>query len=84
MLERIKLHLGYYISLIAILAFGFLFVALASPNRGLQITASIFTTLLYVFWGIIHHMLNHDLHAKIVVEYVLIGVLGVTMIIFIL
>lgn len=84
MIERLKLHLGYYISLITILVIGFLFVTLASPNRGLQIVAAILTTLLYVFWGIIHHLINHDLHAKIVVEYVLIGVLGITMIIFIL
>lgn len=84
MIERIKLHLGYYTSLIAILAFGFLLVSLASPNRGLQIAAALLTILLYIFWGIIHHLINHDLHVKIVVEYVLIGILGLTMIIFIL
>jgi hypothetical protein len=84
MLGRIKLHLGYYISLIGILAFGFLLVSLLAPNRGLQILLAAITTLLYVFWGIVHHLINHDLHAKIVVEYVLIGVLGLTMIIFIL
>lgn len=84
MVKRIKAHIGYYTSLIAILAFGFLLVSLASPNRGLQIVAAILTTLLYTFWGIIHHLINHDLHTKIVVEYVLIGILGLTMIIFIL
>lgn len=84
MLQRIKLHLGYYISLITILAFGFLLLLLASPNRGLQIAVAILTTVLYIFWGIIHHIINHDLHPKIVVEYVLIGILGLTMIIFIL
>ena len=84
MIERIKLHLGYYTSLIAIFAFGFLLVSLASPNRKLQIVVAILTTLLYIFWGIVHHLINHDLHIKIVVEYVLIGILGLTMIIFIL
>lgn len=84
MIERIKLHLGYYTSLIAILAFGFLLVSLASPNRELQIVVAILITLLYIFWGIIHHLINHDLHLKIMVEYILIGILGLTMIIFIL
>ena len=84
MIERIKLHIGYYASLIAILAFGFLLVSLAFPNRELQILAAILTTLLYIFWGIIHHLINHDLHTKIVVEYVLIGILGLAMIFFIL
>jgi len=84
MIERIKLHLGYYSSLIVILAFGFLLVSLSAPNRGLQILVAAITTFLYVFWGIVHHLINHDLHVKIVVEYVLIGILGLTMIIFIL
>lgn len=84
MIERIKLHLGYYTSLIAILAFGFLLLLLAYPNRDLQMAIAVLTTLLYIFWGIIHHLINHDLHTKIMVEYVLIGILGLTMIIFIL
>ena len=84
MLERVKLHFGYYISLIVILVFGFLLVLLASPNRKLEIAAAILTTLLYIFWGIVHHLINHDLHAKIVVEYVLVGILGLAMIILIL
>lgn len=84
MIKRIKTHIGYYASLIVILAFGFLLVSLASPNREIQIVVAILTTLLYAFWGIIHHLINHDLHTKIVVEYVLIGILGLAMIFFIL
>lgn len=84
MIKKIKMHIGYYISLIAILAFGFLLVFLSSPNRNLQMMTVVLTTLFYIFWGIIHHVINHDLHAKIVVEYVLIGGLGLTIVLFIL
>ncbi len=84
MIKRIKTHIGYYASLIVILAFGFLLVSLAFPNRELQILVAAITTFLYVFWGIIHHVINHDLYMKIVVEYVLIGILGLAMIFFIL
>ena len=84
MIKRIKAHIGYYVSLIIMLAFGYLLVSLAYPNRELQILAAVVTTFLYVFLGVIHHAINHDLHLKIVVEYVLIGILGFTMIIFIL
>ncbi len=77
-------HIAYYISLIAILAFGFFLVFTASANRQLQMLIITLTTIFYVFWGILHHLINHDLNAKIVVEYVLIGSLGLTLIFFLL
>lgn len=84
MIERLRSHFGYYISLVVLLAFGFLLISLNSPNRELQIVVAVLISFLYVFWGIFHHLINHDLHAKIVVEYVLIGILGLALIIFIL
>jgi hypothetical protein len=83
-IKSLKSHLGYYISLTLILSFGFLLVYLSASNRGLQIVIAVLTALFYVFWGIIHHMINHDLHAKIVVEYMLIGGLGLTIVFLIL
>jgi hypothetical protein len=84
MIKKVKKHIGYYISLIAILAVGFLLAFLSSPNRDLQLMIVVLTTLFYIFWGIIHHLINHDLYVKIVVEYILIGVLGLTIVLFIL
>lgn len=84
MIKKIKMHIGYYISLIVILAFGFLLVFLSSPNRNLQMMIVVLTTLFYILWGIIHHLINHDLYIKIVVEYVLIGGLGLAIVLFIL
>lgn len=84
MIKKINTHIGYYTSLVAILAFGFLLVFLSFSNKGLQIMLVVLTVLSYVSWGIIHHLINHDLYIKIVVEYILIGVLGLTIVFFIL
>lgn len=83
MFERLYKHSAYYVSLIAILALGFL-LAYKSSNRGFQIGAVVVTTFFYVLWGIMHHLINHDLHAKIVIEYILIGAFGLTIIFFLL
>jgi len=81
--KKIQNHLGYYISLIAMLALSLLLAILASGNKDLQITIFILTAIFYVIWGILHHLLNHDLTSKIVIEYVLIGALGISTIFFV-
>ena len=77
-------HSGYYISLVIILILGFLLVYTNSTSRDFQIGVAVVTTFFYVIWGILHHLINHDLNSKIVVEYILIGLLGMTLIIFLL
>lgn len=71
--------MGYYLSLIAILGFGFAIVFL-SPDKSFQLLALILTAFFYVLWGMIHHYIHHDLTAKIVVEYVLMGALGISLV----
>lgn len=63
--------------LVAILASGVATIAYASGNRPLQLTAGVATTIAYVAWGIIYHLLVGDLHRKLVVEYILIGAIAV-------
>lgn len=77
-------HIEYYLSLIAILALGMFLVIIVSPNKNLQMFFVLLTTLLYVIFGIFHHLINHDLGSKIVVEYLLIGSLGIAVVFFIL
>lgn len=75
-------HLGYYLSLLAILFLGFLLISITNPNRSLQIFIFIIITLFYIILGIVHHKANHDLTAKIVVEYILIGCFGISVMFF--
>ena len=84
MISKLYKHSGYYLSLIAILTLGFLLAYTNHSNRSFQIGVVIATTFFYVLWGIIHHLLNHDLNAKIVIEYILIGAFGLTVIFFLL
>ena len=83
MSKRLSQHAAYYISLVTILTLSFL-LAYSSSDRGFQLGVIIFTTFFYVLWGIIHHLINHDLHTKIVIEYILIGAFGLRIIFFLL
>ncbi len=84
MFLRLYQHSGYYISLVIILVLGFVLASANNSNRTFQIGVIIATTFFYVLWGIMHHLLNHDLNVKIVIEYMLIGAFGLTTIFFLL
>jgi hypothetical protein len=83
MMKRLSEHTIYYISLVTILSLSFL-LAYTSSDRSFQIGVIVATTFFYVLWGILHHLLNHDLSLKIVIEYILIGAFGLTTIFFLL
>lgn len=44
----------------------------------------IFAACFYVFWAVIHHLMHHDLSGKVVVEYVLIAMVGISLVYFVL
>lgn len=79
---RIKKHLWYYVSFIIIQAIGFLLVLFTAANKEIQMTAIILTTMCYILWALAHQHIHHSLTAKIVVEYVLVGSLGITVSLF--
>ncbi|MBI2621306.1 MAG: hypothetical protein HYW63_01500 [Candidatus Levybacteria bacterium] len=72
-----KNHTTYYILLASILLAGFILILSAHPDRGLQMSLVIGLSFAYVLVGILHHLINHDLVAKIVIEYVLVASLGI-------
>jgi hypothetical protein len=84
MYKKFKKHLGYYISLITILSFGLILILLKSSNIKAQTIIVFLTVFFYVLWGILHHLINHELTLKIVIEYVLIGALGISILFFML
>ncbi|MEK7559381.1 MAG: hypothetical protein AAB521_03675 [Patescibacteria group bacterium] len=84
-MKKISTHdLEYYISLIVILALGLLFVLLASPNKVLQFILIILTTSFYIVFGVVHHVMNHDISRGIMLEYLIIGALGISILFFFL
>ena len=76
-------HLLYYASLIGILVLGFILVYSSYPDKNRQMLIVIGMSISYTVLGIVHHLLNHDLATKIVIEYVLIAMLGVAISFFI-
>ncbi len=76
--------LEYYISLSLILGLGLLFVLLSSPNKVLQFILISLTTLFYILFGIVHHVINHDITLGIMLEYLIIGALGLSILFFFL
>ncbi len=79
-----KNHIGYYTFLFTILALGVFLSQQVSYSRQLQMLTVVITAFFYVGFGIIHHLANHDLTAKIVIEYMLIGGLVITVVSFVL
>lgn len=79
MKKEIKKHYLYYISLLLVFALG-IFIALKSQSIQLQSLVTLLITLFYVTMGIVHHSGNHKLNIRIAIEYVLIGILGLSLV----
>lgn len=75
-------HIGYYLLLLLILIMGALLITQNQYGKNFQMVAAAMTTFCYIIWGIVHHYLHHDISAKIVIEYVLMGSVGLTVIFF--
>ena len=82
--ETVKKHLGYYIALFIMFILATILILQFSFSKQLQMVTVVTTVLLYIIFGIVHHKENHDLTAKIVIEYVLIGSLGMVIVSFLL
>jgi hypothetical protein len=53
-------------------------------DKALQMAVLVLLSLFYVIWGLLHHFMYHDVHIKVVLEYILIGALGISIAFFIL
>lgn len=75
---HIRQHLLYYSTMTGLQVLGFFLVLDAAPRIGVQMVLVVVTSIIYFFWALLHHYLHHDLHRKIVLEYMLVGLLGIT------
>lgn len=76
-------HLEYYVSLGVILLAGFL-LAIQFTRRADQMLTVVILAVFYVLWGIVHHIVCHNINTKIVVEYIIIASLAIAVISFLL
>lgn len=84
MKETIHKHFVYYLSLFIFFSIGFLLLSQFSFEKRLQGVVGVLIIIIYVSWALVHHMIHHNLTSKIVIEYVLMGSLGITLLLFIL
>ncbi|HLD24537.1 MAG TPA: hypothetical protein VJB96_01335 [Patescibacteria group bacterium] len=74
-----KTKLFSAIVLFCILAGGGLMFWYAKGNTALQLTIGVMTAVAYVLWGLIHHAIVGDFHRKVVIEYVLVGMIAIVL-----
>ena len=70
-------HPLHYFTLLCIQLVGLWGIFWFSYSRMTQLTIVISMAVSYIIWGIIHHYEHHDLHFKIISEYILVAVLAV-------
>lgn len=79
-----SIHTMHFIILILILLGSAGAFLLLQGNHTSQLIVGVLTAVSYTLWGIIHHMLQKDLHTKIVVEYILMGAIAIVLLFIVL
>ncbi|MDO8451492.1 MAG: hypothetical protein Q7S76_01350 [bacterium] len=72
-----KSHVTHFIILALLLIGGVSLFSYVQGNQYLELAVGILVASSYVAWGILHHALMHDLHHKVVIEYVLVGSIAI-------
>jgi disulfide bond formation protein DsbB len=68
-------HNAYYFIELLILLFGFGMLFVFGSQLFLELIILGIMLVVYIGMGIMHHKIHHDLHPKIVIEYVLVSIL---------
>lgn len=76
MKHHAALHMAVLLLMLGASAFVFYMVR---PDRTLQMIVGILMAAGYVLWGIVHHVMEGDLHPRLVIEYVLVGVIALVL-----
>lgn len=72
-------HFVHYLLLVLILITGFVMFLIAPQYNISRFCVIISTTSAYVLWGIIHHWVEKRLDVRIIIEYMLIGLLVISL-----
>ncbi|MGH7246286.1 MAG: hypothetical protein ACREGI_05150 [Candidatus Levyibacteriota bacterium] len=79
-----KKHFWYYISFLLILGAGLFLIAKTNADKQFQMSAVLLLAFLYIVWGTLHHAIHHSITVKIVLEYVVVAMLGASVVFFVL
>ncbi len=79
-----KKHLFYYIALILMCLLSVLLVKVVNFSKQEQFFIVVFLGFFYAVWGVLHHVLHHNLRPRIFIEYIVIAILGIATTVFVL
>lgn len=79
-----KAHHIHFLILVAILGTGIITFFSVRNNSSTQLAVGVVTTVAYVCWGVIHHAIQKDLHQRVVVEYILVGLIAIMLLVTVL
>lgn len=82
MTKNIKKHFLHYLVYLMLFGGGLIIILLTEGNIRWETLSILLIGGLYVMWGIVHHYTQHQLHPRVVVEYVLVVMLGIVLALF--
>jgi len=82
MRKNIKKHSGHYLVYLFTFGAGLVFILLAQGDSTLQARLIFLIAALYFVWAMVHHYVQHNLSPRVAIEYILIVVLGATLVLF--
>lgn len=80
----LRKHPYYYAVAGLIQLSGLMAVTFFADSQQMKMVIIVLMTLAFTAWALLHHYVDHDLHPKVVVEYVLMGSLGISLAFFVL
>lgn len=80
MKKELRTHWSYYLFLLVVFLSAMILTGLFVSNYQMQMIIVIGVTVFYIMMSLIHHKIEHDLHLKIILEYVMMGGLGISVI----
>lgn len=66
----------HYLSLFIVFILAFTSFRFFPFDRFMQVGIAVATSAAYIVWGIVHHAIHRDLSLSVILEYIVIGSLG--------
>lgn len=69
-------HISHYLILLIFMLVGILLFSVSGHTPLIQILIVVTLSIIYLLWGIIHHLIEKNLYLEVFLEYLLFSILG--------
>ena len=83
-MKNIKKHFWHYLVYLVIFGGGLVLIVATHSSVNTEALVIMITAFLYFLWAMVHHYVHHQLHPRVVVEYILMVVLGTLLSLFLI